>query len=260
MPYRGIATQTILLRGHNDDEIEAYVAKPDGDGPFPGVVVIHHMPGWDEWSLEVAWKLAHRGFAVAMPHLYSRYGPGQPDDVAARARAAGGMPDDQVVGDASGAARYLAQSYSNGKVGVIGFCSGGRQTYLVACRIQRHRRRGRLLGRRRHRRRREPDSTRTQPGRADHPDAQTSTARCSASSATTTKTRRRTRSTARRRSSSASARPTSSTATTAPATPSSPRTAIAIARSRPSTPGARYSPFFDATLRPPPGLAARRDS
>ena len=134
MPYRGIAAQTVWFRGHNDDEIEAYVAKPEGDGPFPGVVVLHHMPGWDEWSCEVAWKLAHKGFAVAMPHLYSRFGPGDPDDMAARGRAAGGMPDDQVVGDASGAARYLkAQSFSNGKVGIIGFCSGGRQVYLVAC-------------------------------------------------------------------------------------------------------------------------------
>jgi carboxymethylenebutenolidase len=134
MPYRGIAAQTVWFRGHNDDEIEAYVAKPEGDGPYPGVVVLHHMPGWDEWSCEVAWRLAHKGFAVAMPHLYSRFGPGDPDDMAARGRAAGGMADDQVVGDASGAARYLkAQSFSNGKVGIIGFCSGGRQVYLVAC-------------------------------------------------------------------------------------------------------------------------------
>jgi carboxymethylenebutenolidase len=98
------------------------------------VVVIHHAPGWDEWSCEVAWKLAHRGFAVCMPHLYSRFGPGDSDDVSARARAAGGMPDDQVVGDAEGSARYLkAQGFCNGKVGIIGFCSGGRQVYIVAC-------------------------------------------------------------------------------------------------------------------------------
>jgi carboxymethylenebutenolidase len=70
-----------------------------------------------------------------MPHLYSRFGPGDPDDVAARGRAAGGMPDDQVVGDAEGAARYLkSQAYCNGKAGIIGFCSGGRQVFLVACR------------------------------------------------------------------------------------------------------------------------------
>ena len=136
MIYRGITTEVVRLTGYKNDEIEAYVAKPAGDGPFPGIVVIHHMPGWDEWTLEVAWKFANRGFAVVAPHLYSRFGPGEPDDVAARARGFGGMSDDQVVGDVEGSSRYLrSQSYSNGKAGVIGFCSGGRQTFLVACRI-----------------------------------------------------------------------------------------------------------------------------
>ncbi len=136
MPYTGIATETVRLEGHNEDEIEAYLARPRGDGALPGVVVIHHMPGWDEWTLEVAWKLAHHGFATVVPHLYSRYGPGDPDDVAARARGGGGMPDEQVVGDVAGSAAYLRrQSFSNGKVGIIGFCSGGRQGYLIACRL-----------------------------------------------------------------------------------------------------------------------------
>jgi carboxymethylenebutenolidase len=135
--YRGIQTQTISVQGYKGDSIEAYLARPEGEGPFPGVVVIHHMPGWDQWSLEVTWKLAHHGFATICSHLYSRYGPGSPDDVAARARGFGGMSDDQVVGDVDGSARYLrAQPYSNGKIGVIGFCSGGRQTYIVACKLK----------------------------------------------------------------------------------------------------------------------------
>jgi carboxymethylenebutenolidase len=63
-------------------------------------------------------------------------GDGASEEVVARARASGGMPDDQVMGDVAGAAAFLrAQSTSTGKVGVIGFCSGGRQAYLAACRI-----------------------------------------------------------------------------------------------------------------------------
>jgi carboxymethylenebutenolidase len=137
MSHRGITTETLKINGLNNDEIEAYVARPAGDGPFPGVVVIHHMPGWDNWNLEVCWKLANAGFAVISPHLYSRFGPGDPDDVAARARGFGGMSDLQVVGDVDGAARFIkSQPWSNGKIGVIGFCSGGRQTFLVACRLK----------------------------------------------------------------------------------------------------------------------------
>jgi carboxymethylenebutenolidase len=49
-------------------------------------------------------------------------------------RAAGGVADEQVVGDVAGCMEFLrAQPYANGKVGVIGFCSGGRHTYLAAC-------------------------------------------------------------------------------------------------------------------------------
>src|SRR5688572_3834665 len=115
MTYNGITTETLTLPGHNDDQIEAYVARPVAEGQHPGVVVVHHMPGWDEWTLEVCWKLAHRGFAVVSPHLYSRHGPGSPDDVAARARMRGGMTDEQVVSDVAGAMKYLrSQPYSNG--------------------------------------------------------------------------------------------------------------------------------------------------
>ena len=79
-------------------------------------------------------KLAHHGFAAIAPHLYFRDGPGSPDDVGARVRAAGGVADEQVMGDVRARSAICARSrMSNGKVGVIGFCSGGRQSYLAGC-------------------------------------------------------------------------------------------------------------------------------
>ena len=136
MSYPGLVAETVRFRGHNDDSGEAYYAQPSGVGKFPGVVLIHHMPGWDEWICEATRKLAHHGFATIAPHLYFREGPGSPDDVGARVRAAGGVPDNQVVGDAKGAATFVrAQPNANGKVGVIGYCSGGRHAFLIACRV-----------------------------------------------------------------------------------------------------------------------------
>jgi carboxymethylenebutenolidase len=136
MTYEGMIAESVTIRGNNGDVIDAYYARPLGAGPFPGVVVIHHAPGWDEWCKEVTRKFAHRGYAAIDPNLYHRAGTGSPDDVAARVRAEGGVPDDQVMGDVQGAMDFLrAQPYANGKVGVIGFCSGGRHTYLAACRI-----------------------------------------------------------------------------------------------------------------------------
>ena len=126
---------TIDIDGHGGDRIEAYAAVPETAEPVPGVVVIHHMPGFDEQTKEIVRKFAAHGYAAAMPNLYSREAPGaSPDDAAAAARAQGGVPDERLVGDVAGAATWLrALGGANGKVGVIGYCSGGRQSVLAAC-------------------------------------------------------------------------------------------------------------------------------
>ena len=133
--YEGMLAETITINGHGGDAINAYFARPLGTGPYPGVVLIHHMPGWDEWYREATRKFAHHGYVALSPDLYHRAGHGSPDDMAAKVRAAGGVPDDQVVGDVQSAANHLKSlPYSSGKVGVFGTCSGGRQAFLVACR------------------------------------------------------------------------------------------------------------------------------
>ena len=135
--YEGMLAETIRHTGYNGDEIEAYLAGPLGAGPHPGVVVIHHMPGWDESTKEIARKFAYHGYVAISPNLHYRDAPGaSPDDAADASRAAGGVPDARCIGDVEGATRYLRSlPYSNDKVGVIGYYSGGRQVYLVACNI-----------------------------------------------------------------------------------------------------------------------------
>ncbi len=135
--YEGMLAETTMIRGHHGDDITAYFARPLGPGPFPGVVLIHHAPGWDEFYRETTRRFAHHGYLAISPNLYHRDGPGSPDDVAAKVRAAGGVPDDQAVGDMEGGMRYLRSLPTcNGKVGVIGTCSGGRLTFLTACRVK----------------------------------------------------------------------------------------------------------------------------
>ena len=132
--YEGMQAETVTMHGHNGDVINAYMARPLGPGPFPGVVLIHHMPGWDEWYRETTRKYAHHGYVAISPNLYFRAGHGTPEDVTAAVRAEGGVPDEQAVGDIAGAMRYLRSlPYLNGKVGVFGTCSGGRHAYLSAC-------------------------------------------------------------------------------------------------------------------------------
>lgn len=133
--YDAMMAETVTIGGHDGDRIEAYLARPLGPGPYGGVVVIHHMPGYDAATKEITRRFAVEGYAAICPNLYSREAPGaDPDDAAAAARAAGGVPDDRLVGDVAGAAQTLRElTSSNGKVGTIGFCSGGRQSFLAAC-------------------------------------------------------------------------------------------------------------------------------
>jgi carboxymethylenebutenolidase len=132
-----LSAETVRITGDGDAEIEAYLARPSDPPSRGGVVVIHHMPGYDRGTKEIVRRFAELGYDAICPNLYWREAPGaDPDDAAATARAAGGVPDARLVGDIGGAAAYLRSlPSSNGKVGVIGYCSGGRQSVLAACNL-----------------------------------------------------------------------------------------------------------------------------
>src|ERR1700727_1913232 len=121
-----LLAETIMITGHNGDTIEAYSARALDEAPRGGVVVIHHMPGYDAPTKEIARNFAVHGYNAIVPNLYFREAPGaSPDDAAATARAAGGVPDDRLVGDVAGAVAYLkGLTSSKRKGGTIGYCSG----------------------------------------------------------------------------------------------------------------------------------------
>ena len=101
--YDAMLAETVTVFGDGGEEIEAYLARPMREGPLGGVVVIHHMPGYDEPTKEIARTFAVHGYNALMPNLYHRDAPGaSPDDAAAAARAKGGVPDDRLVGDVAG--------------------------------------------------------------------------------------------------------------------------------------------------------------
>ena len=135
--YRGMTCENVTLTGHGGTPITAYVARPEGPGPFPGVVLIHHLPGWSEFYIETARRFAHHGYMAICANLYERAGEGHPDDVAAKVRAEGGIADAQMVGDTAAAVAWMrAQPQLNGKVGLFGSCSGGRHAFIYACQRQ----------------------------------------------------------------------------------------------------------------------------
>jgi carboxymethylenebutenolidase len=126
--------EMVKINGYNGDPISAYTARPEGKGPFPGVVLVHHLPGWSEYYIGETRKFAHHGYLAICANLYERAGQGNPDDVAAKVRADGGIADAQMVGDTEAAVKWMrSQPGHNGKVAVLGSCSGGRHAFIYAC-------------------------------------------------------------------------------------------------------------------------------
>jgi dienelactone hydrolase len=72
--YRGMTCENVTIQGDKGTPITAYVARPAGPGPFPGVVLIHHLPGWSELYIETTRRFAHHGYLAICANLYHREG------------------------------------------------------------------------------------------------------------------------------------------------------------------------------------------
>jgi carboxymethylenebutenolidase len=116
------------------DRLHAYLARPAHAGTRPGVIVIHEAFGLNDHTRDVARRFAAVGFDALAPDLYTREGPPDPDNRETLMRKLLAMPDSRVVQDLGACAAHLrALDNASGRVGCIGFCSGGRQTLLFAC-------------------------------------------------------------------------------------------------------------------------------
>jgi len=114
--------------------IEAYLARPAARPAAPGIIVVHEAFGPVEHIHDVCRRLANMGFNALAPNLYARDGAPSPNDMPAVLAKMFGLSDDQVVRDLEHAAAALrALDAATRTVGLIGFCSGGRQTLLAAC-------------------------------------------------------------------------------------------------------------------------------
>ena len=115
------------------DSITAYLAYPERKDPAPAVIVIHEVFGMSDFIRQTTEQLARDGFIALAPDLLSRRGgtPGSPDD--ARKLIAGLAPD-TVTMDLDAAAAYLKtlKAARSDRVGVIGFCWGGGQSFRYA--------------------------------------------------------------------------------------------------------------------------------
>lgn len=112
-------------------DMRLYVSAPDGTGPFPGVVVIQHQGGVDTFVQEMTQRLASAGYLAVAPDLYHRDDPDCKDDGPTR-RAR--LRDVTVIKDVNATVDFLGghRLVDRERLGIIGFCMGGRVSYLMA--------------------------------------------------------------------------------------------------------------------------------
>ncbi len=118
-------------------EMSAYLSIPDGDGPFPAMIVIHHAPGVDMFIREVADRLAREGYATAAPDLFHRITNEMVEQTGRSKRDQ--LSDPDIIADVNAAVDFLRSHprVDGERLGITGFCMGGRVVWLAAC-INRH--------------------------------------------------------------------------------------------------------------------------
>lgn len=118
-----------------DGQLPAYAARPDGAGPFPTILVIEEIFGVHEYIQDVCRRFAKHGYLAVAPELYARLGdfsrmtdPQQiVRDIISKA------PDATVLSDLDSTAAWaFAHGGDPNRLGVNGFCRGGRDTWLYA--------------------------------------------------------------------------------------------------------------------------------
>ena len=129
-----VRAENIELRS-GGDTIKGYLARPSAAGRHPGIIVIHEAFGLVEHIRDIARRFANIGYDALAPDLYARTGgPSDPNDIATVMPVMFAKRDAEAVQDLEAGADHLrALPGATGKVGAIGFCSGGRQTLLFAC-------------------------------------------------------------------------------------------------------------------------------
>jgi carboxymethylenebutenolidase len=117
-----------------------FVARPETEGRLPAVLVIQEAFGLNAHVKDVARRLAAEGYVTLAPDLYWRGGKGRTvgyDQIAEAIALMGTLNDAEVVADLRSAIAYLERQpfVRADRIGITGFCMGGRISYLAACEL-----------------------------------------------------------------------------------------------------------------------------
>lgn len=117
-----------------EDTVRAYFSVPAGEGPFPGVILIHEWWGLNDWITANADTFARKGYAALAIDLYRGQVAASSDEAHELMR---GLPEDRVVKDLHSAFAFLSQQRKvrAERIGAIGWCMGGSYGLVAAMEI-----------------------------------------------------------------------------------------------------------------------------
>lgn len=123
------------------DEMEAYMAYPASDGPHPAVIVVQEIWGVNAYIQSVANKLAAQGFLAIAPALFHREGPGTLglfEETETAFDRPSRFTDEQILVDLRSTVHFLQElpNVRTDRIGIIGFCVGGRIAYSAAATLE----------------------------------------------------------------------------------------------------------------------------
>ena len=115
----------------DNSPMRLYLCQPDETGPVPAIVVIQNQDGVAEFTQEMTRRVAEAGYVGIAPDLYHRNTPEINADHQKRATS---RRDAWVIHDVNGAVDFLrgCGAADAGKLGIVGFCMGGRVAFLMA--------------------------------------------------------------------------------------------------------------------------------
>ena len=132
-----ITAYDVEVVGHGGDPVPAYFARPSSEGPHPGLVLVHGIHGYEEHMKDMARRFAVMGYAAIVPALYSRNEAlcvVEETDMASAREWLASRPNAQANADLEGAKSFIqANSHAGPRIGLVGFCSGGRVALIFAC-------------------------------------------------------------------------------------------------------------------------------
>ena len=128
------------LSGHQGQDMATYVSHPPPSAgtSFPAIIVVMEAFGVTRHIEKVCDRFAEAGYAAVSPALYHREHPNPKlgygdEDAPARTRYMNALRDDELIEDLNVTINYIQNRFPRTrgqKIGIVGYCVGGRITYL----------------------------------------------------------------------------------------------------------------------------------